>query len=140
MELIGEGATHLPIEVREAHPEIPWRQIFAMRNKIAHAYLGLDVVGRDPFAVLAVVGAFAEDDDLVAQAAFVDPLTDCAFIVAVAVEVGSVEAVAPSRVEGVQHGEGVVEILRVYPHRSQHEAGDRLVDAGDVGIEHVGYS
>lgn len=42
IELIGEAATHLLIEVREAHPQTSWRQIFAMRNQIAHAYLGLD--------------------------------------------------------------------------------------------------
>ncbi|MCZ0939880.1 MAG: DUF86 domain-containing protein [Caldilineaceae bacterium] len=42
IERIGEAATHLPFEVREAHPEIPWRQIIAMRIQIAHAYLGLD--------------------------------------------------------------------------------------------------
>jgi len=27
IERIGEAATHLPFEVREAHPEIPWRQV-----------------------------------------------------------------------------------------------------------------
>ena len=102
--------------------------------------IGLDVVGRDPFAVLAVVCAFAEDDDLVAQAAFVNPLADGAFIVAAAIAVGGVEAVAAGRVEGVEHGVGVFEGLGVYPHRSQHEAGDGLVDAGDVGIEHGRYS
>ncbi len=41
IERIGEAATHLPFEVREAHPEIPWRQVIALRNQIAHAYLGL---------------------------------------------------------------------------------------------------
>ena len=27
LELIGEAATHIPIDVREAHSEIPWRAI-----------------------------------------------------------------------------------------------------------------
>ena len=32
LELIGEAATRIPEDVRLAHPEIPWRQIIAMRN------------------------------------------------------------------------------------------------------------
>lgn len=42
LELIGESATHIPQEVREASPEIPWRQIIATRNRLIHAYLGID--------------------------------------------------------------------------------------------------
>ena len=42
IELIGEAATHIPNEVREAHPEIQWRQIIGTRNREAHVYLGLD--------------------------------------------------------------------------------------------------
>lgn len=42
IELIGEAATHIPSKVREAHPEIQWRQIIGTRNQVAHAYLGLD--------------------------------------------------------------------------------------------------
>ena len=42
MELIGEAATHIPTEVREAHPEIQWRRIIATRNRLAHGYLGMD--------------------------------------------------------------------------------------------------
>lgn len=42
LELIGEAATHVPISVRDAHPYIPWRQIIATRNRLIHAYLGID--------------------------------------------------------------------------------------------------
>lgn len=42
LELIGEAATHIPDEVRAAHPEIPWRMIIATRNRLIHAYLGID--------------------------------------------------------------------------------------------------
>jgi len=42
LELIGEAATHIPDEVRRAHPEIPWRMIIATRNRLIHAYLGID--------------------------------------------------------------------------------------------------
>jgi uncharacterized protein with HEPN domain len=42
LELIGEAATHIPDEVRTAHPEIPWRIIIATRNRLIHGYLGID--------------------------------------------------------------------------------------------------
>jgi len=42
LELIGEAATHVPEEVRGANPEIPWRLIIATRNRLIHAYLGID--------------------------------------------------------------------------------------------------
>jgi len=42
LELIGEAATHIPDEIREAHPEIPWRMIIATRNRLIHGYLGSD--------------------------------------------------------------------------------------------------
>ncbi|MBI2800731.1 MAG: DUF86 domain-containing protein [Gammaproteobacteria bacterium] len=42
LELIGEAATRVPDAVRAAHPEIPWRLIVATRNRLIHAYLGID--------------------------------------------------------------------------------------------------
>jgi uncharacterized protein with HEPN domain len=42
LELIGEAATHIPNLIREAHPEIPWRLVIATRNRLIHAYLGID--------------------------------------------------------------------------------------------------
>ena len=42
IELIGEAATHIPDAVRLAHPEIPWRMVIAMRNRLIHGYLGID--------------------------------------------------------------------------------------------------
>ena len=41
LELIGEAATHIPSEVREAHPDIPWRAIVGTRNRLAHSYLSI---------------------------------------------------------------------------------------------------
>ncbi len=42
LELIGEAATRVPAEIRAAHPDIPWRMIIATRNRLIHAYLGID--------------------------------------------------------------------------------------------------
>ena len=42
LELIGEAATHIPEQVRLSSPEIPWRMLVATRNRLIHAYLGID--------------------------------------------------------------------------------------------------
>jgi uncharacterized protein with HEPN domain len=42
LELIGEAATRIPVDIRERFPAIPWRQIIATRNRLIHAYLGID--------------------------------------------------------------------------------------------------
>lgn len=42
LELIGEAATHIPDEIRQANSAIPWRQIIATRNQLIHGYLGID--------------------------------------------------------------------------------------------------
>ena len=42
LELIGEAATHVPMEVRAAAPDIPWRQVIGTRNRLAHAYLTME--------------------------------------------------------------------------------------------------
>ena len=42
LELIGEAAMHIPDEIRNANPAIPWRMIIATRNRLIHGYLGID--------------------------------------------------------------------------------------------------
>lgn len=42
LELLGEAASHIPPEIREGNPAIPWRQIIATRNQLIHGYLGID--------------------------------------------------------------------------------------------------
>ena len=39
IQLIGEAATHIPSDAREAYPTIPWRAIIGVRNRLAHSYL-----------------------------------------------------------------------------------------------------
>ena len=39
--IIGEAAVHVPWPMREAHPEIPWRQMTEMRNFVIHVYFGI---------------------------------------------------------------------------------------------------
>ena len=41
LELIGEAATYIPIDIRDAHPDVPWRAIIGTRNRLAHGYLSI---------------------------------------------------------------------------------------------------
>lgn len=42
LEIIGEAAKHLPEELRQHHPMIEWRSITGMRDRLIHAYFGVD--------------------------------------------------------------------------------------------------
>lgn len=46
--IIGEAITRLSIEVRDAHPQIPWATIKRMRDRLIHRYdtVDIDVVWR----------------------------------------------------------------------------------------------
>ena len=43
LEVLGEAARNVPGEVRNAHPEIPWRRMVGFRNIVAHVYFGVDL-------------------------------------------------------------------------------------------------
>lgn len=42
LEIIGEASHHLPNEIKEKYPEIPWVQLKNFRNHLAHEYFGID--------------------------------------------------------------------------------------------------
>jgi len=41
-EIIGEASKNIPKDVQGKYPEIPWRQMYGLRNLIAHEYFGVD--------------------------------------------------------------------------------------------------
>jgi uncharacterized protein with HEPN domain len=40
--IIGEAANHIPEDVQEAHGEVPWAIMRAMRNRVVHVYFDID--------------------------------------------------------------------------------------------------
>lgn len=42
LEIIGEAAKRIPGGVKEAHPEIDWKAMSRMRDKLIHHYFGVD--------------------------------------------------------------------------------------------------
>ncbi len=43
IEIIGEAATKVSERCRQEHPEIPWKQIVTMRNRLIHGYFDIDL-------------------------------------------------------------------------------------------------
>lgn len=43
LEVIGEAAKNLPDGVRSRAPEVPWKYMAGMRDKLAHEYFGVDL-------------------------------------------------------------------------------------------------
>lgn len=41
-EIIGEASKNLPLEFKEKYPEIPWNEMYLLRNKVSHEYFGID--------------------------------------------------------------------------------------------------
>ena len=40
--VIGEAASKLPSDYRDAHPEVEWQEIAGLRNRIVHAYFSVE--------------------------------------------------------------------------------------------------
>ena len=43
LEIIGEAVKQLPNATKESRPEIPWKQIAGMRDRLTHDYFGVDL-------------------------------------------------------------------------------------------------
>ncbi len=40
--IIGEAANKVPEAIKDAHPDLPWKKMYDMRNKLVHDYLNMD--------------------------------------------------------------------------------------------------
>lgn len=43
LEIIGEATKNLSSDTKEYHPQIPWKEIAGMRDKLIHVYFGVDL-------------------------------------------------------------------------------------------------
>jgi uncharacterized protein with HEPN domain len=43
IEVIGEAVKKLSPELKDRHPEIPWRDVVGMRDKLVHDHFGVDL-------------------------------------------------------------------------------------------------
>ena len=41
-EIIGEAAKYIPEKILKQHPDIPWKEMAGMRDKLIHFYFGVD--------------------------------------------------------------------------------------------------
>jgi uncharacterized protein with HEPN domain len=41
-EIIGEASKNLPDHIKKNNPEVPWLEMYLLRNKISHEYFGVD--------------------------------------------------------------------------------------------------
>ncbi|MFN7302579.1 MAG: DUF86 domain-containing protein [Bacteroidia bacterium] len=58
-EVIGEATKHLDSTFREKHPEIAWKKVAGLRDKLIHDYIGVDL-----WAVWGVVENFLPELEL----------------------------------------------------------------------------
>jgi uncharacterized protein with HEPN domain len=42
LEIIGEASKNISDDLKKSHPEVDWRRIAGMRDKLVHHYFGVD--------------------------------------------------------------------------------------------------
>jgi uncharacterized protein with HEPN domain len=68
LEIIGEASKRIPPRIRQRHPDVPWREMSGMRDKLAHEYFGVDLrrahetVRRDIPALKALLRHVLEEE------------------------------------------------------------------------------
>ena len=43
LEVIGEAAKKIPGKIRKKYPDVPWKEMARMRDKLIHEYHGVDL-------------------------------------------------------------------------------------------------
>ncbi len=42
-EILGEAASNISDELRKEYPDVPWREIAGVRNRLIHGYFDIDL-------------------------------------------------------------------------------------------------
>ena len=42
LEVIGEASKNLSKEIKDNYPNVPWEEMYRLRNRISHEYFGID--------------------------------------------------------------------------------------------------
>ena len=42
-EIIGEASKNISNELKKTYPDIPWKEVAGMRDKLIHHYMGVDI-------------------------------------------------------------------------------------------------
>ncbi len=68
IEIIGEAVKQIPINLRKQHPQIEWRAIAGMRDRLTHSYYGVDyeivwdaVANEIPILALAIQAMLVDE-------------------------------------------------------------------------------
>ena len=43
LEIIGEASRHIPRAIKEKYPNLPWMEMYTMRNIVIHEYHGVNL-------------------------------------------------------------------------------------------------
>lgn len=43
IEIIGEAVKNVPDDIKKKYPEVPWKGMAGMRDKVIHGYFGVDL-------------------------------------------------------------------------------------------------
>ncbi len=43
LEIIGEATKYIPEKVRKEYPQVPWKEMAGMRDKLIHGYFGVNL-------------------------------------------------------------------------------------------------
>jgi len=42
IEIIGEAANNVPLFIKSEYPDVPWKEMAALRNRVIHGYFRID--------------------------------------------------------------------------------------------------